>query len=130
MAVKEMNVYGFPISYTDELDLLKKVLKINAVVTNINENENYLRPKLVDVLSFYILLGYSKETKDLILESLSINMKNLNQINSELTRKKYLIRDLHNFKKKHLSEELKSLKKYFIEGESAKIFLIKFKEKT
>lgn len=124
-----INVYGYPVSYSDKLDLLRKVLKVHAVVTNIDKNENFLRPKLVDVLSFYILMDYSKETRDIILDSLDITQKNLNQINSELTKKKYLIRDNNNFRKKHLSKELKMLKKYFLEGDYKKIFLVSFKEK-
>ena len=126
---KGKSVYGLNIDFKDRLDLLKKILKLHALVTNINKAENYLRPKLVDVLSFYILRGYSKETKDLILASLGITGKNLNQINSELTKKKYLIRDNNNFRKKHLSQELKVLRDYFLEGEYNKIYLVKFNER-
>lgn len=130
MSKNKINVYGFPVVYNDQLDLLRKVLKIHAVVTNIEKDENFLRPKLVDVLSFYILMGYSSETKDIILESLDITTKNLNQINSELKKKKCLVVDIHNFRNKHLSEELKQLKNYFLEGDYSKIFLIKFNPKS
>lgn len=126
---KSPNVYGFNVSYKDNLDLLRKVLILNATSTNINKGKNYLRPKLVDVLSFYILYDYSKETKDLIIESLKIKGTNLNQINSELTRKGYLIKDYFNYRRKTLSEELIALKKYFLEEDTSKIFLIKFNEK-
>ena len=54
-----VNVYGIPIKYKDKLDLLKKVLRIYASVININTKKNYLRPRLVDVLAFYILFGYN-----------------------------------------------------------------------
>lgn len=128
MKGNNINVYGFSIGYKDNLDLLRKVLKIYATVTNIDKSENFLRPKLVDVLSFYILLGYSKKTKSIILESLGITVKNLNQINSELNKKKYLVRDIHNFRKQHLSQELNNLKNYFINEEYSKIFLVKFRK--
>lgn len=121
-----VNVYGIPIKYKDKLDLLKKVLKIYASVININTKKNYLRPRLVDVLAFYILFGYNKKTKELILQSLKMDIKNLNQINSELTKKKFLIRDNNNFTKKHISQELEELNKYFILENTKKIFLIKF----
>lgn len=124
-----INVYGYPVDYSDELDLLRKVLKVHAVVTNIDKDENFLRPMLVKVLSFYILWGYSKETKEIIMDSLEITQKNLNQINSELTKKKYLVRDTHNFRKKYLSKELTMLKNYFLEGDYKKVFLVRFKEK-
>lgn len=121
-----VNVYGIPITYKDKLDLLKKVLRIYASVININTNKNYLRPRLVDVLAFYILFGYTKDTKKLILESLKMDIKNLNQINSELTKKKFLIRDANNFTKKHISKELEGLNDYFILKKTNNIFLVKF----
>lgn len=121
-----VNVYGIPIKYKDKLDLLKKVLRIYASVININAKKNYLRPRLVDVLAFYILFGYNKKTKELILQSLKMDIKNLNQINSELTKKKFLIRDSNNYTKKHISKELEELNNYFILEDTKKIFLIKF----
>lgn len=126
---KSPQIYGYEVSFKDKLDLLRKVLNIHATLTNLNKEKNHLRPKLVDVLSFYILMGYSKETKEMILESMGITVKNLNQINSELTKKGYLVRDTMNFRIKHLSNELKMLKGYFLTGESKKAYLIPFVSK-
>jgi len=120
-----MNVYGYNLKFKDDLDLLNKILSIYAAIVNLNEGNNHLRPKLVQVISFYILFGYSVDTKNTIMESLNITKKNLNQINSELTRKNYLLRDAFNFRTKHLSKELKEVKSYFLTGNHSKIFLIK-----
>ena len=121
-----LNIYGIPLVYRDKLDLLKKVLKVYATLINVNKKGNYLRPRLVDVLAFYILFGYNKETKILIMESLKMDVKNLNQINSELSKKKFLIRDSNNFTKKHISKELDELKNYFLSDDLSKVFAIKF----
>lgn len=121
----KQNVYGYGIVYKDQIDLLTKVLKIHSLVTNLKIEESYLRPKLAEVLSFYMLLGYSKETKNVIIESLKITLQNLNQINAELTKKKYLVRDNNNFRKKHLSKELNEFKEFFLSNDLSKILLIK-----
>ena len=123
---KELNIYGYPVKYKDKMDLLQKVLSVHAVVTNIEKGKNYMRPMLVKVIAFYILMGYSKETRDIIKESLNIKGSNLNQINSELTRKGYLVKDYMNFRVKYLSKELHQLKSYFLEGDYVKLFTIKF----
>lgn len=121
-------VYAYPVAFRDKLDLLRKVLRVYALVTNIEEEENYLRPRLVDVLSFYILRGYNNETTDLILESLDIKKSNLTQINSELRRKGFLVRDTHNFRKNTVSEEMRLLCEHFIDTKDRKIFLIDFQK--
>lgn len=129
MSKNDFNVYGFTLDYKDNWLLVRQILRIYALVTNINKGDNFLRSRLADVLSFYILFDYSKETKNLIIKSLKITNKNLNQINAELTEKKFLIRDLHNFRKKHLSKDLVSLKKYFLDEENLnKFFLIKMRK--
>lgn len=123
---KNLNVYGKRLNFSDKLDLIKKVLQIYAIITDINVKNKFLRPKLIDVLSFYILWGYNIETKDLVLKSLKISEENLNQINYELTKKGFLVRDIYNLRVKNLSEETKKLSNYFLSNELNKIFLIKF----
>lgn len=119
-------VYGFKVEFQDELDLLEKIISLYSTTKNMIDKENYLRPKLVKVLSFYVLRGYSKETKELILSSLNINTQNLNTINSELTKKGYLVIDPYTQRKKHLSKELQELKDYFLHNDSNKVFMVKF----
>ena len=120
----EQPIFGYTISSKGDLDLLTRVLNIYSVI----QGEKFLRPKLVSVLVFYIKLGYSVATKDIIKESLGIKVENLNQINAELTKKGCLVRDSRNFKLKHLSEDMKELRKYFLEGDFSKILLVKFKK--
>lgn len=124
--IADLKIFGFKITYSDELDLMRKVLNLYAKVINIDKNENFLSPRLINVLSFYVLKGYSSETKTLILDSLGINTTNLNQINAELTRKLFLKMDAYNFRKKHLSDSLIKLREYFLEGEYDKLFMINF----
>jgi hypothetical protein len=119
-------IHGSRVEYSDDLDLMKKVLNIYAKIINIDRDDNFLSPRLVNVLSFYMLRGYSKETKKLILESLDINVANLNQINAELTRKGCLERDKYNHSHKNLSPSLEELKNYLMEDAPAKVFVVRF----
>lgn len=131
MKSKLPKVYGCSVSYVDKLDMTSKVLNVYACVVNINKGENHLRPRLVQVLAFYLLMSYCNETKQLIQESLGITLKNLNQINSELTKKGYLLRDSRNHRRRHLSKELEIIKNYFVDSneKTKKIFLMDFLKK-
>lgn len=128
-------VYGMNVSFDNEMTLIKSVLTIYSSIENLNtiyqdskrkpsdkklksSKSKYLRPRLIDVLTFYVYKGYSTETKNEIKDTFrNINTQNLNQINAELTAKGYLIKDTYNFRKKHLNPQLQALRKYFLEGE-------------
>lgn len=114
--------------YTDTLDKLTKVLQLYALMVNLKVGKIYLRPKLVEVLAFYILKGYNEKTKELILNSLNITKPNLNQINSELTKKGYLRIDQRSYRKKYLSPAMEQIKKYFLENNDFCLFGFKFEK--
>ena len=64
------------------------------------------------------------------LEELETNSKNLNQINSELTKKNFLLRDPHNSQKRTLSVELQKLRDFFLNDESESVsFNIRFRKR-
>lgn len=125
--MNDIKLYGMKVSYTDELDLMQKVLNLYSKVINISSTENFLRPRHVSVLAFYLLKGYTNETKKLVLDSLEISVANLNQINAELTKKGFLIRGHSNYSEKFLSKGLESLKEYFMNREFNKLFMVSFK---
>ena len=77
--IPDMYIQKF--EYTDTLDKLTKVLQMYALMINLKIGKIYLRPRLVEVLAFYILRDYSNETKELIIQTLGIEKANLNQIN-------------------------------------------------
>ena len=106
------NFYIHDFYYKDELDKIDKCLKMYALMVNETLGELHLRPRLVEVLGFYLLKGYNSEAKDLIVNTIGIERQNLNQINSELTRKGYLIIDPYNYRTKKLNAGLTQLKEY------------------
>lgn len=123
--IPDMYIQRF--EYKDSLDKLTKVLQLYALMVNLKVGKIYLRPKLVEILAFYILKGYSDETKELIIKTLNITRPNLNQINAELTRKGYLRIDQRSYRKKYLSPAMLQIKEYFMDGKSDDFCLMGFK---
>lgn len=110
-------LYNMEVSYKNNYELVYKFLTLYSVASNLHKGKNYLRPRLAEVLVFYVLKGYSAETKKIILDSIpKMNTENLNQINAELQKKGYLRRDKYQFHVKHLSPELNSFKEYLEEN--------------
>ena len=65
------------------------------------------------------------------MEVLEINIKNLNQVNYELTRKMFLVRDPYNSQKRSLSIELQQLRDSLLDNEGNSTSLnIRFKKKV
>lgn len=104
------SIYGYSIKSKNRLDLMRISVAIFATLERVRTGEVMIRKKLEDVLAFYALNGYNTETKKMIIETLNISADNLTQINAELTRNGYLIRDNNNFRKKTLHPDILRLK--------------------
>lgn len=110
----ESPMYGYPLNTTSRLDLMRKAVSIFSTLESLKAGKVKIRKKLIDVLTFYALNGYNRTTKKMIIETLKISSDNLTQINSELTRSGYLIKDENNLRKKSLHPDLERLKNTFI----------------
>jgi hypothetical protein len=104
------NIYGYGVRSENRLDLMRIAVAIFATLERVRTGKVKIRRKLEDVLAFYALNGYNPETKRMIIETLGISADNLTQINAELTRNGYLIRDKNNFRKKYLHPDILRLK--------------------
>lgn len=124
--IPDMYIQKF--EYKDSLDKLTKVLQLYALMINLKVGKIYLRPKLVEVLAFYILKGYSDKTKETIINTLGITKPNLNQINSELTKKGYLRIDQRSYRKKYLSPAMLQIKDYFLNNNDFCLLGFKFEK--
>lgn len=112
--------------FENSFDKVHACLRLYAEATNIKAGYVHIRPRMVDVLTFYILYGYSRETKKKILETTGFTKENLNQINSELTKKGYLRMDSRNYRIKHLSPTVQGLKDFFDSSEDIEKSLFAF----
>lgn len=127
---KAQKLYGYHSNFTDKFELIKKVLTLNSVIKSINGRETRLRPALINILAFYCLYGYSEDTKKIILDTLDMNRKHLNQINSQLTKQGYLVKDTKRYNNRTLSPEMIELINYFFdENNKNKVLMVRFNER-
>ena len=77
-----------------------------------------LRDQLVTLLSFYLIYGYSKETKELFDEFAQVGAKNINSFNYALKKLGYLTDDKMSKRVKYLHPDLLQLKKYIASSEN------------
>lgn len=128
--LENVKIQYFNLSFNDKLDICRKIMSIYALIVNLHHKTTFLKQRTADVLAFYMAMGYSQNTKEYILEALETNSKNLNQINSELTKKMFLLRDPHNSQKRTLSVELQQLRDFFLNDESESVsFNIRFRKR-
>lgn len=109
----DKKVYGLINKYDNYHELLQNFLIMYSVSINLNNPNNHLKPRLSNVLSYYVLKGYSEETKKIILDSKEgLSRKHLNQINCELQKQGYLHPHKHNENRREVDKSLLELKEY------------------
>lgn len=121
-----MEVYNLKIKHSNSYELVNYFLSVYAALEG-NKNHK-LRPKLVEILSYYVLYGYNDDTKKLIVNIIpNMTLLNLNQINSELQRKGYLLKGVYKDSSRELNSTLKTIKKY-IELPNKKMMVVSFED--
>lgn len=124
---KEDKVFAILVKPKNDLDAVLGMVSIYCAAKSLKSGTKNLRRKLVSLLAYYVKYGYGKETKKIVVESLRITALNVNSMNTELTKKGYLINDKNNFHKKHLSEELQQLRALYMKGGDLKMVTTVFK---
>lgn len=102
-------------------DQIEMVVKMYAILKNKEE----LNGRNLEALCFYLEEGYDQEKKEKMARQLKIKQNNLNQINSNLRAKKYIIRDDKNKTKNFVDPELIAFKEKIVDQEKQNL-LIKF----
>lgn len=123
--MSQKNVYGLINRYDNYHELLQNFLILYSVSINLNNPTNHLKPRLSNVLSYYVLKGYSEETKKIILDSKpGLTRKHLNQINCELQKQGYLHPHKHNENRREVDKSLLDLKEYLESNKDNKPHLV------
>lgn len=119
-----MKQFGIPYFYSNELELIKKLIDVYLVLKPIEEN---LYERAREALAFYILYGYNPETVEAVETGLGTEIKGsyVRSINSTLRKYKFLIKDSKNKHKSHLSPEMQGIRDHFVKGKG-KTFTIGF----
>ncbi len=113
--------YITTVNIRNKKDLYYKSLEFLEFINGVNKGR--LSEKEKQVLTFYMMYGYNKETLEAITSTSNINKIYLRTINSNLRTKGYLKKDKYNNHKSDLTESIKELKEY-IEEKGPKLFTI------
>jgi hypothetical protein len=123
------NKLSFGAIYTfDNLNHLIEMVLDMYVLLHPSAKKLIIREK--QALAYYIIYGYDKETVKDLETSLSKDISNgyVRTINNSLRKKGYLVKDKNNMQKNHLSEEMKQIKKEFVE-KKGRMFPVGFVKK-
>lgn len=115
-----MNAYGLKIKYKNSFDLVSAYINMFSSVSGHVNKDAAIRPKLIRIITYYVLRGYNDDTKEFILKAENMNITNLNQCNSELQNKGYLVKDRWLDNVRHLNPSLSRLSEYIKQSEEGK----------
>ena len=97
------------ISYKSDLDKIEKILTIYSIVKEIK-----FRDFEKDVLKYYLVYGYNKETQEMIMEDLGKSDVNIRVTDTWLRKNGFLNLGINNKRKSSLSKDMEMMRKDFI----------------
>ena len=100
-------INGIP--YKSDLDKIEKILSIYSIVKEIK-----FRDFEKDVLKYYLVYGYNKETQEMIMEDLGKSDVNIRVTDTWLRKNGFLNLGVNNKRKSSLSKDMEMMRKDFI----------------
>jgi hypothetical protein len=100
-------INGIP--YKSDLDKIEKILTIYSIVKEIK-----FRDFEKDVLKYYLVYGYNKETQEMIMEDLGKSDVNIRVTDTWLRKNGFLNLGINNKRKSSLSKDMEMMRKDFI----------------
>ena len=112
-------IKGIP--YKSDLDKIEKILTIYSIVKEIK-----FRDFEKDVLKYYLVYGYNKETQDMVKEDLGKSDVNIRVTDTWLRKNGFLNLGVKNRRKSSLSKDMETIRKDFI-TDSKNVYALMFK---
>lgn len=100
-------INGIP--YKSDLDKIEKILTMYSIVKEIK-----FRDFEKDVLKYYLVYGYNKETQEMIMEDLGKSDVNIRVTDTWLRKNGFLNLGVNNKRKSSLSKDMEMMRKDFI----------------
>lgn len=100
-------INGIP--YKSDLDKIEKILTIYSIVKEIK-----FRDFEKDVLKYYLVYGYNKETQEMVREDLGKSDVNIRVTDTWLRKNGFLNIGISNKRKSSLSKDMEMMRKDFI----------------
>lgn len=121
-------LYREIITTRDELETIHTAVSILNLSKKLRKEEKTLRPRNIEVLSFFILYGFSKETKKLIQDTLDVKPHTVAQNTTDLVKAGAIYRDMYNQNVYHVNQEYLDLKDFFLEKSNFRLFCIQLQK--
>lgn len=100
-------INGIP--YKSDLDKIEKILTIYSIVKEVK-----FRDFEKDVLKYYLVYGYNKETQEMVMEDLGKSDVNIRVTDTWLRKNGFLNLGINNKRKSSLSKDMEMMRKDFI----------------
>lgn len=101
------------LGYDNRLEMVRKVLKVYSGFLDAS-GKNPIFDRHQNMLSCYIVYGYSRESTKKFQEIFGISNSYLRVLNTEVRKAGYLVKDKSTDNDYRLSDEMEYLRKYFI----------------
>lgn len=115
------------VKYTDDINLADKIISIYSIMNK--EKNSRILPFEKSVLVYYVLFGFSKESKETVKKALKKNENQLNTTNSNLRSKGYLHKDNRNKTNGYVSKDLVEMVHTFLNDKSKVLVTVFTKNK-
>lgn len=126
---KAPEIYRSIITCDNEIEVLSAMIELYSTSITIRRKET-IRPKLTELLAYYVKYGYNKESKRIASQSMGVKTTNLNVMNRELTVLGYLIPSTKNLNNKYLHPELQRLSEYYNKSQENSFYLFQIKNNS
>ena len=95
----------------NDIEMLEKLIYCYGIgLKLLGQNTRTLRPKLTYLLAIYIKFGYNAASKKIAMEVTGLTEPAITSLNSELTKRGYLLHDKMDTRIRHLDPNLERMK--------------------
>lgn len=110
---------------TKRMSDLEDVVRFITIYVSLKGDDDIrLSQRRTQTLAYYILYGYSRETKNAIKKDLNIKNSNLNNLNSQLRKMGYIVAEEYNTNNNKINKELLDFVNYMVMKKNS-YFLVK-----
>ncbi|MAX51569.1 MAG: hypothetical protein CMH22_06275 [Methylophaga sp.] len=119
-------LYKSKTKYKHEVELVDRIISIYSTIKK--DKKNQILPFEKEILIYYILNGFSKETKEIIKTEKKKNNSQIDTANCNLRRKGFLIKGNKNQKISYVKEEIQEMVDSFLNNKN-QFYVIQFEKK-
>lgn len=107
-------MYRFVIPYKDTVDMARKILLMYNGYSMATGKKSIIDMRHVNLLSYYLVFGYSMETKKKFSHCFSVEMQYVAVLDTEMRKRGILVDPDGNFRSRRLCDDIENMRRLFI----------------